>query len=380
MAQAIVLTNLVSSNPWLEGVARMAVVALLAPVSVIILTWLERKVAGRLQMRLGPMRVGPWGLLQGIADTIKLLTKEDLRPETADRWAFEMAPFIVVTPVFMAVVALPFTADLLVRNMALGLFYILAVTGLSIIGFVMAGWASDNKYAMLGAARAGAQLISYEIPLVMAALAVAMISGTLDLSVIAAAQHDTPNIVYQPLTFLIFMTAGMAELYRQPFDIPVAESEVVGGPFVEYSGIRWSFFQMGEFVSLVLISILASILFLGGWSFPFGNDAAPVAQAMVMLVKTSAFILLFMWVRASLPRLRIDQMMSFCWQLLLPFAFLQILINGLVLVYDWPDWTLGVLSGIAAITALYLTRRGARQASVQYQPSATHGQRAGGVL
>lgn len=326
------------------------------------------------------MRVGPWGLLQGVADTIKLLTKEDLRPHTADRWTFELAPFVVVVPVFMSVVALPFTADLFVRNMSLGLFYILAVSGLSIVGFLMAGWGSDNKYALLGGARAAAQLISYEIPLVMAALAVAMIAGTLNLSEIVAQQHDTPNIVYQPLTFLIFMIAGLAELYRQPFDIPVAESEVVGGPLVEYSGIRWSMFQMGEFVSLVLISILASLVFLGGWSFPFGNDAAPVLQAGVMVVKTFGFILFFMWMRASLPRLRIDQMMSFCWQLLLPFAFLQILINGLVLVYDWPDWTLGVFSGAAAIAALYLTYRGARQAGVQYQPPTARGQRAGGVV
>ncbi|MDO8616751.1 MAG: NADH-quinone oxidoreductase subunit NuoH [Dehalococcoidia bacterium] len=374
------LANLVSSNPWLESLVRLGVVGVLLPLSVIILSWLERKVLGRLQVRLGPMRVGPYGVLQGVADTVKLLTKEDLRPQTADRWTFELAPFVIVVPVIMAIVALPFTADLFVRNLALGLFYIIAVTSLSIVGFVMAGWGSDNKYALLGGVRAGAQLISYEIPLVMAIVAVAMLGQTLNLNAIVALQDDTPFIAYQPLAFLLFTIAGLAELYRQPFDIPVAESEVVGGPFVEYSGIRWSMFQMGEFVSMVLISILGSLIFLGGWIWPFNGDIGPLGQAALMSVKTFAFILFFMWMRGSMPRLRIDQMMSLCWQLLLPFAFLQIIINGLVLVYDWPDWTLSVLSGAGALAAVYLIYRAARQQGVTYEPAVTGRQRVGSVL
>src|SRR3989337_1290819 len=281
--------HVVSDNPWLEGLARLAIIAVLVPVGVIVLTWVERKVIGRLQMRLGPMRVGPYGTLQGIADTIKLLTKEDLRPQTADRWTFELAPFVIVVPVFLAFVTLPFTADLFVRNLTLGLFYIVAVSGLSIFG-----------------------------------------------------------------------VAGLAELYRQPFDIPVAESEVVGGPFVEYSGIRWSMFQMAEFVNMVLISVLGSLLFLGGWNWPLGNEVGAALQVPLILVKTSAFILMFMWLRGSPPRLCIRQLMAFCWQILLPFAFLQIIINGWVLVYDWPDWVMGVLSGLAPEAGLYLTQRGAQ--------------------
>ena len=361
----------VSDNPWLEAMARLGIIALLVPVGVIMLTWVERKVIGRLQMRLGPMRVGPYGLLQGFADTIKLLTKEDVRPDTADRWTFELAPFVIVVPVIMALVALPFTADLFVSNLTLGLFYIVAVSGLSIVGFVMAGWGSDNKYALLGAVRAAAQLISYEIPLVMAVLAVAMLPQSLNLAEIVTGQEDTPNIAYQSLAFLIFAISGTAELYRPPFDIPVAESEVVGGPTVEYSGIRWSMFQLGEFVSMVIISILGSLIFLGGWQWPWSmfDQSVPVAgQVVTMLAKTSLFIFFFMWVRVSLPRLRIDQMMSFCWQLLLPFAFLQIIINGLVLVYDWPNETLVLLSGAAAAGALYLTYRAARMSGVRYQP------------
>jgi NADH-quinone oxidoreductase subunit H len=270
--------------------------------------------------------------------------------------------------VFLAFVTLPFTADLFVRNLTLGLFYIVAVSGLSIVGFVMAGWGSDNKYALLGGVRAAAQLISYEIPLVMAVLAVAMLGQSLNLAELVDGQGRVPYIVWQPLPFFIFVVAGLAELYRQPFDIPVAESEVVGGPFVEYSGIRWSMFQMGEFVNMVLISVLGSLLFLGGWNWPLGNEVGAALQVPLILVKTSAFILMFMWLRGSLPRLRIDQMMAFCWQILLPFAFLQIIINGWVLVYGWPDLVMGALSGLATAAAIYLTYRGARQAAVPVSP------------
>jgi NADH-quinone oxidoreductase subunit H len=375
-----VILGLILDNAWIDAIIRMGIVGLLVAVGVIMLTWLERKVIGRLQMRLGPMRVGPYGLLQGFADTIKLVTKEDVRPHTADRWTFELAVFAVVIPTIMAAVAIPFTADLFVSDLPLGLFYIVAVSGLGIVGFVMAGWGSDNKYALIGGVRAAAQLISYEIPLVMSVLAVAMIAQSLNLPTIVADQDDVPYIVYLPLGFIIFTIAGLAELYRQPFDIPVAESEVVGGPSVEYSGIRWSMFQLGEFVSMVLISLLGSLIFLGGWIWPvsiFTDDVPAVVQAVLMLVKTFAFIVFFMWMRASLPRLRIDQLMAYCWQFLLPFAFLQIIINGLVLVYDWPEVIMTVLSGASAAVALYLTYKVARASGTRLRPGA---QRVGSVL
>jgi len=221
-----------NDNAWVDALVRMGIIVLAIPLGVIVLTYLERKVIGRLQMRLGPMRVGPYGTLQGVADTVKLLTKEDLRPQTADRWTFELAPFVVVVPVFLAFVTLPFTADLFVRNLGLGLFFIMAVSGVSIVGFVMAGWGSDNKYALLGGVRAAAQLISYEIPLVLAVLAAAMVGQSLNLIELVEAQDKVPFIAWQPLAFIIFVIAGLAELYRQPFDIPVPESAVVGGRFV----------------------------------------------------------------------------------------------------------------------------------------------------
>jgi len=375
-----VILGLILDNVWVDAVIRMGIVGLLVAVGVIMLTWLERKIIGRLQMRMGPMRVGPYGLLQGFADTIKLLTKEDVRPTTADVWTFELAVYAVVIPTLMAAVAIPFTADLFISHLPLGLFYIMAVSGLGIVGFVMAGWGSDNKYALLGGVRAAAQLISYEIPLVMSVLAVAMIAQSLDLPTIVAGQDDVPNVAYLPLGFFIFTIAGLAELYRQPFDIPVAESEVVGGPSVEYSGIRWSMFQLGEFVSMVLISMLGSLIFLGGWIWPvsiFTDDVPMAAQVVLMLVKTFTFITFFIWMRASLPRLRIDQLMAYCWQFLLPFAFLQIIINGLVLVYGWPNVIMTVLSGASAAVAFYLTYRVARVSGTRLRPGA---QRVGSVL
>lgn len=369
---------MIADNAWIDALLRMAVIALAMPLSVIVLNYVERKIIGRIQMRMGPMRVGPYGSLQTIADTIKLLTKEDLRPTSADRWTFELAPYAVVVPTFVAFVTLPITDDLFVRNLPLGLFFILAVSGMSIVGIVMAGWGSDNKYALLGGVRAAAQLISYEIPLVLAVVAVAMIAttdgggrGSLDLGVIVDGQGRVPNIVWQSLPFFLYFVATLAELYRQPFDIPVAESEVVGGPFVEYSGIRWSMFQLAEYVNLVLFSILGSLLFLGGWNWPLGNDLGWGMQLALITIKASIFIMIFFWVRVALPRLRIDQLMAYCWQILIPFAFLQIVINGFAVVYDWPDWILGVLSAAATIAVGYLTYTLGRGSSEPYSPRYT---------
>ena len=233
---------------------------------------------------MGPTRTGPVGILQSLADAIKLLTKEDVRPHSADRWVFELAVFFVFVPVFLMFIPIPFTETWFIRDLELGFLYVFAVLGLNIVGVIMAGWGSDNKYALLGGIRAAAQAISYELPMLLAAAGVVMIaaghllddglvSGALNLNFIADDQRTTPYIVLQPLGFVIFMIGALAEMHRPPFDMPVAESEVVGGYFVEYSGIRWSMFFLAEYTGLFLMVMLGSTVFLGGWNFPFGEDA-----------------------------------------------------------------------------------------------------------
>ncbi len=346
---------------WLDAVLRLVILVTFMTVLVMFLTWLERKVGGRIQQRLGPTRTGPMGLLQPVADAGKLLTKEDLKPTTADRWVFDLAPFALFVPIFVSFLALPYTADIWVRSLALGLFFVVAVQSVSICGVLMAGWGSDSKYALLGGIRGVAQMISYEIPLVLSVLCVAMLSQSLDLQRVIEGQDTIPNVAVQPLGFVIFITAVLAELNRQPFDIAVGESEVVGGWFIEYSGIRWSLFQLAEYANLFILSVFGSILFLGGYAWPFGLDVGWPLQLLLTLVKASFMILLLMWIRWSLPRMRIDQMMSFAWKLLIPLTFLQVFLNGLVLIYDWPKIILTVTGLIALIAAGAAVRRGVRR-------------------
>lgn len=342
---------------WLDAIIRIVIVVLLMTVVVVYLTYGERKVIARFQMRLGPTRTGPRGLLQGVADALKLLCKEDVRPRNADRWVFEFAPYLTFIPVFLVLVALPFARDWGVRNLALGMFFVFAVLGLNIVGVLMAGLGSGNKYALLGGVRAAAQMISYEIPLVVALLAVAMLAGTLDLNAIAAMQESRPFILVQPLAFVIFTTAMLSELHRAPFDIPVAESEIVGGYFVEYSGIRWSMFQLAEYAALWAFSIFGAAVFLGGWQFPFGDDWGWWWQLILTFAKSLLMILLVFWVRATLPRLRMDQLMGFCWKALIEVSFALLLVNGLFLYFGWSEIILAAVNwaGAAAfLGAVYL--------------------------
>ena len=343
---------------WLDAVVRILIITGLMTFNTLALTYIERKVIARVQQRLGPTRTGPAGLFQPVADALKLLTKEDLRPRLADRWVFELAPFLVFVPVFLAFVALPYSHDWGIRFSGLALFYILAVSSVNIVGWLMAGWGSDNKYALLGAVRAVAQMISYEIPLVLAALSIAMVSNTLDLREIIEQQNHIPNIVIQPLPFMLFIIAMMAELNRNPFDIPVAESKVVGGVTVEYSGIRWSFFQLAEYTGLFILAVLGADLFLGGYAFPWFKGAWFGIQLVMTFIKASVLILAMMWLRATFPRLRVDQLMSFAWKVLIPLAFVQVFVNGFWLVYHWPGW--GAYLGISSWILLVILAIGIR--------------------
>lgn len=346
-----------SINVWVDALIRVLIIVGMMTVVVMFLIWLERKVLGRFQMRLGPTRTGPFGLLQSLADALKLVAKEDFRPKSADPWVFELAPYFVFVPIFLMFVAVPFAVGWGVRVLDLGLFYVLAVSSVNIVGWVMAGWGSDNRYAMIGALRSVAQAISYELPLVLAMISVAMIAGSLDLSEIVRGQGTVPNIVWQPLPFFIFFVAMLAELNRTPFDIPVGESEVVGGPFVEYSGIRWSMFFLAEYAALFILSMIGSAVFLGGWAWPLGEQFGLGMQLLLTTAKAGAMIFLVFWVRATLPRLRIDQLMGFAWKVLLPASLVQILVNGFVLVYDFPYWPGHFFLGVTSALGMLLVWR-----------------------
>ncbi len=341
---------------WIDALIRIVFIVALMTVNALALIYLERKILARFHQRVGPTRTGPFGMLQSAADALKLLTKEDVRPTSADRWVFELAPYFAFVPVFLVFIPIPWTETWIVRDLELGFLYVFGVLGLNLVGVVMAGWGSDNKYALLGAVRAAAQAISYELPMLLVSVGVILIVaarltvdggsafGAVNLNVIALEQTTTPFILLQPLGFTIFMIGALAELHRPPFDMPIAESEVVGGYFVEYSGIRWSFFFLAEYTALLLLVVIGSTVFLGGWNFPFGEDVGLGLQVLLTIAKTSAVIFILFWSRAVLPRLRIDQLMAFSWKVLLPFSIVQVLANAIILAYGGGEWIIGITS------------------------------------
>lgn len=328
---------------------------------VLLLVWLERKVLARIQMRMGPMRVGFHGTLQPIADAIKLISKEDILPAWADKLVYWFAPIVVFVPAFLLWVTIPFGKNMVIRSLDLGLFFIVAISVLSVLGLIMAGWGSANKYAVLGGLRAAGQLMSYEIPLIMAILTIAILSQSLNLVEIVDKQSQIPNIFIQPLGLVLFFIAGLAELGRTPFDIHHAESEVVGGPFVEYSGAHWSVFFLAEYINTFTISILTVLLFLGGWhwpNIPFSGNLQTILSVFVVLIKTILVVSVIFWIRATYPRLRIDQLMSFGWKMLIPMAFINVTITACIIYYDeLPLWILPILSVILLILSAVIIQR-----------------------
>lgn len=306
----------------LKAVALLAFIA----VSVMFLIWMERKVSAHIQSRLGPMMVGWHGWLQSIADTIKLLLKENIVVKAADGVSFWLAPVVVFTASFLPFVVIPFSGKLIAQDLNLGLFYILAVSSIGVIGIFMAGWGSGNKYSLLGAMRIAAQIISYEIPLVLSVLSVIMMTGSLSMLKIVESQDKLWFIFCQPVAFLVYFISAVAEVNRAPFDISEAESELVAGFHTEYSGMKFSMFFLAEYTNMFTVSAIAAILFLGGWK-------GPVLPAPVwFLLKVYFLIFVMMWVRWTFPRLRVDQLMSFAWKFLVPLAFLNILLTASVLL------------------------------------------------
>lgn len=289
----------------------------------------ERKVMGFMQGRYGPSEVGGrWGLLQTVADVLKLLLKEDTIPKAADRPLFILAPIFAFTPAFLVLAVIPFTDAFHFADMGIGLLYYIAISGLTTIAVVTGGWASNNKYALLGGMRAAAQMISYEIPLVMSVIGVVLLTGSLNLIDIVEAQADVWYIFLQPIGFLIFLITSVAELNRTPFDLPEAESELVAGYHVEYSGFRWAFFMLSEYVYLFAMASLTTVLFLGGWHPVFFLDFVP--GAIWFALKFSVVVFLLIWFRVTFPRIRADQLMEFGWKVLLPVALANIFMTALI--------------------------------------------------
>lgn len=318
-------------NGWPLGLLAALVAALKAlvilvfiAVNVLFLIWLERKISAWIQNRLGPMRTGPYGILQTLADALKLLVKEDVVPSAADRWVFAIAPLVTFTPAVLVFVVLPFSDRWVVRDLNIGILFVAAMTSVAIPSFLMAGWGSNNKWSVFGALRSAAQLVSYEVPLVLAAVSVVLLAGSLSLSDIVEAQRRSGwFILFQPLGFLVYYMAALAEANRAPFDLIEAESELVAGFNTEYSGIRWAIFFLAEYANLLSGSAIAATLYLGGWSGPW------LPPVVWFLLKTYLLVFLAMWIRWTVPRIRVDQLMNLGWKVLLPLALVNLGITGI---------------------------------------------------
>ena len=311
-------------------ILKVAICLAITPLLALVLVYVERKTLGRLQRRMGPWHVGPMGTLQTVADAVKLLSKEILMPMGAEPWAYFIAPVVVFVPSVLVIVAIPFTRDLVAAKLDLSLLYVFAVPALGMIGFIMAGWASGNKWALLGGIRYVAQAVSYEIPLVFSILGVALFAGSLSLAEIVEAQADSVwYVVVQPTAVVIFFMAALAEHSRTPFDMAVGESEVIGGPSVEYSGIAWAMFFLAEYVNVFIMASLTTVLFLGGWAGPF------LPGWTWFLIKATPLMIFTFYLRGTLPRLRIDQLMGLCWKALIPLSLLNLIVAATFVVYGW---------------------------------------------
>ena len=302
--------------------------------------YLERKIQAIIQDRVGPIHTGPWGLLQTFADAIKLLGKEDIRAKLTDRWFFLAAPAIVFAPMLASFVVIPFAPGVVGADLNIGLLYMTTLGSMTVLGIVIAGWASNNKYSLIGGLRSAGQLISYEVPQILSLVTVVLLVGSLSMTKIVDSQHGLViNLLIVPLAFVTYFIAALAETNRVPFDLPEAESELVAGFLTEYSGMRWGLFFVAEYGEVTVVSAILTTLWLGGWHGPFVDIhplLGPVLGVLWFTLKTYFIVLVFMWIRATLPRFRIDQLMSFCWKLLIPVTLTNLLVTAILLL-AYPD-------------------------------------------
>ena len=301
-----------------------AVVSGFVAINALFIILLERKISAKMQQRCGPNRVGSFGLLQTVADTVKLLIKEDIVPTAADRAVFTIAPIIVFLATFAVFLVIPFGNGIIAADLDIGILYVLAISGLAVIGILAGGFASNNKYSLIGGLRSAAQIVSYEIPTVLVILAVVLLAGSLKMGEIIAAQNKIWFIVLQPLGFILFLIASNAELNRTPFDLPEAESELVAGFNTEYSAMKFALFFLAEFTNVFIVGALATTLFLGGWHGPI------LPPVVWFFLKTYAVVFILMWWRWTFPRIRVDQLMAFSWKVLLPISLVNLIITALV--------------------------------------------------
>lgn len=321
--------------PAIKGL--LLVVALLTGFAY--LSYVERKLVARFQVRYGPNRAGPFGLLQPIADALKMVFKEEIIPVHVDRIVYLLAPALTVIPALVIWAVIPVSGSSFtlfgqtitpyVADVNVGLLYILAITSLATYGIVLAGWSSNNKYSLLGALRTSSQMLSYELPMGVTLVSLLLIVGSLSLVDIVNAQRTVWFVVLQPIGFIIYFISGLAEANRSPFDLPETENELVSGFATEYGGIKFALFFMGEYISVITLSALTTTFFLGGWYGPFVGQF-PFLGPVYFLIKVAAMIFLVVWVRVSLPRVRYDKLMQFCWKFLLPLSLLNLMVTAVV--------------------------------------------------
>jgi len=325
----------------IEWVLKSAVIIVIILGGFAYLTLFERRVLARMQTRIGPNRAGPWGLLQPVADGIKLIFNEELIPEQADKVLFVLAPVITVIPALIILAVIPLGPEVtlfgrsyylgLASNVNIGVLYILAVASIAVYGIVIAGWASGNKYALMGGVRSTAQMVSYELALALAFVGPILLAGSMSVDAIIEGQRQLWYVIVQPLGFLIFVIAAVAEVNRAPFDMPEAEQELVAGYHAEYSGMKFALFFMAEYGKMIAVSFIAATMFLGGYLGPF-LDRWPLLGPIYLFIKVVALLFVMVWLRATYPRLRYDQLMAFGWKILLPLGLLNVVITGVFIV------------------------------------------------